>query len=165
MVTFPVISCVHSPAKEMVPVKNVVNWLLVGCGGILIAAEVLLGAATGFDLALMGASLAAGGGIGLFFESTKVGLFSSGALAFIYLAFFRKWLRSRLTGRDRPSNVDALIGRTGVVTSRLAAESPGRVKMGDEIWRAVLSPGAGTAREQGESVTVEAVDGVTLLVR
>jgi len=35
-------------------VRNAVNWILVGCGGLLIAAEVLLGAATGFDLALMG---------------------------------------------------------------------------------------------------------------
>ncbi len=31
--------------------RNTVNWLLIGSGGILIAVEVLLGAATGFDLA------------------------------------------------------------------------------------------------------------------
>src|SRR2546426_5358076 len=73
------------PPQEAAGVKNAVNWTLVGCGGLLIVAEVVLGAATGFDLALMGVSLAAGGGVGLFFASTKVGLFSSGALAFFYL--------------------------------------------------------------------------------
>jgi membrane protein implicated in regulation of membrane protease activity len=86
-------------------VRNTVNWLLIGSGGILIAVEVLLGAATGFDLALMGVSLAAGGGVGLFFHSTKVGLFSSGALAFLYLAVLRSRIRSHLTARNRPSNI------------------------------------------------------------
>lgn len=50
--------------------RNTVNWLLIGSGGILIAVEVLLGAATRFGLALMGVSLAASGGIGVFFHST-----------------------------------------------------------------------------------------------
>ncbi|PYU17314.1 MAG: hypothetical protein DMG28_11575 [Acidobacteria bacterium] len=145
--------------------KNAVNWTLVGCGGLLIVAEVVLGAATGFDLALMGVSLAAGGGVGLFFASTKVGLFSSGALAFFYLFVLRKQIRSRLLAPNRPSNVDALVGRTGVVTSRLAPNAPGQVKVGDEFWRAALAPGVSEAREPGQSVTVEAVEGVTLLVR
>ena len=39
------------------------------------------------------------------------------------------------------------------------------MKVGDEFWRAVLAPGVSEAREPGQSVTVEAVEGVTLLVR
>ena len=139
--------------------RNTVNWLLIGSGGILIAVEVLLGAATGFDLALMGVSLAAGGGVGLFFHSTKVGLFSSGALAFLYLGVLRNRIRSHMTARNRPSNVDALVGRTRVVTTRVAP------KLGGELWRAVLTPADSGAREPGESVTVESVEGVTLTVR
>lgn len=146
-------------------VKNVVNWLLVVSGGILIVVEVLLGAATGFDLALMGTALIAGGVLGLAFASTKIGLFSSGMLAFLYLVVLRGKIRSRLLGRDRPSNVDALIGRKGVVTSRIAEHAPGAVKLGDELWRATLSPSAPSPREPGEEITVEAVDGVTLIVR
>ena len=145
--------------------RNTVNWLLIGSGGILIAVEVLLGAATGFDLALMGVSLAAGGGVGLFFHSTKVGLFSSGALAFLYLGVLRSRIRSHLTARNRPSNVDDLVGRTGVVTSRVTPNAPGQVKLGGELWRAVLTPVDSGAREPGESVTVESVEGVTLTVR
>ena len=43
---------------------NWVNWLLVIVGVLCAAAELALGALTGFDLALVGASLAAGGVIG-----------------------------------------------------------------------------------------------------
>jgi membrane protein implicated in regulation of membrane protease activity len=130
-------------------VRNVVNWLLVASGGILIVAEVLLGAATGFDLALMGTALALGGVLGFAFASAKVGLFSSGLLAFLYLAVLRGKIRSRLLGRDRPSNVDALIGRKAVVTTRIAEHVPGAVKLGDELWRATLSPAAAAAARSG----------------
>jgi membrane protein implicated in regulation of membrane protease activity len=146
--------------------KNAVNWILVSIGGILIVAEVLLGAATGFDLVLMGTALIAGGVLGLVFASTKVGLLSAGVLGFLYIAVLRRRIRSRLLGKDRPSNVDALIGSKGIVTARIAEHAPGAIKLGDELWRASLSPGAAaTAREPGEQVTVESVDGVTLIVR
>jgi membrane protein implicated in regulation of membrane protease activity len=151
--------------EGVLPVRNAVNWTLVALGGLLIVAEVVMGATTGFDLALMGVALAAGGGIGLFIGSTKAGLFASGALAFLYLAVLRRRLRSRLSGRGRPSNVDALVGRSGIVLARVAPNAPGQVKLGDEVWRAVLSPAASGALEPGASVTVESVEGVTLTVR
>jgi membrane protein implicated in regulation of membrane protease activity len=144
--------------------RNWVNWLLVGTGGILIIAEVILGAITGFDLALVGASLAAGGALGLAFSSTKVGLFASGALALVYFLFFRRWIKSKLATGERPTNVDALIGRTGVVLERLAAHAAGRVKVEGEIWRAELADGAGE-RLPEDTVTVVKVEGVTLKVR
>jgi len=146
-------------------VSNWVNWLLVIGGVVLVIAELLLGAVTGFDLALIGVSLAAGGGLGLAFESTKVGLFSAGVLALIYLAFFRRWLRSKLAVKEQPSNVDAIVGRTGVVTLRVAPQQPGLVKVGDEIWRAELARPSDPARDLGETVTVDSVEGVTLKVR
>lgn len=76
-------------------------------GGLLIALEVLLGAATGFDLALMGVALSSGGVIGLLFGSAKAGLFSAGVLGFLYLAVLRGKIRSQLTGLNRSSNVRA----------------------------------------------------------
>lgn len=145
--------------------RNWFNWTLVIAGIIMVIVEVLLGGFSGFDFALVGISLAAGGGIGLYFESAKVGLFASGALAFLYLAFFRRYIRSKLTATDRLSNVDAIVGRTGIVTARIAAHEPGEIKVGDEVWRAALSQRASGARELGETVTVESVDGVTMNVR
>jgi membrane protein implicated in regulation of membrane protease activity len=144
--------------------KNWVNWALILGGIVAVIAEVLLGAMTGFDLALIGISMVAGGGIGWAFGSTKVGLFSTAALAFIYFAFFRRWVRTKLTAKGGHSNVDAIIGRSGVVTGRIAPHVPGQVKVGDEIWRAELASGE-EPREPGQTVTVEGVDGVTLKVK
>lgn len=144
--------------------KDWVNYSLVICGGLLIIAELILGAATGFDLALIGLCLAAGGGLGLLFGSTKVGLFSAGILSFLYLGVLRRRIRSRLSAPDRPSNVDALVGRTAVVTGRIGVNEAGRVKVEDEVWRAVLADGITETREPGQTVKVIAVEGVTLRV-
>ena len=145
--------------------KNWANYLLVASGGIMIIAELILGAATGFDLALLGISLAAGGGFGLLFGSPTVGLFSAGALALLYLVLLRKWVRSQLSAPRRLSNVDALVGRTGVVVTRIAPHERGQVKVGEETWRAVLAPDSSGVREPGSAIKVESVDGVTLIVR
>ena len=145
--------------------RNVVNWLLIAAGGALVIAELILGAATGFDLLLTGVALAAGGVIGLTFGSAPIGLLASGVMAIVYYVFLRRWLRSKLVTQHQPSNVDAIVGRIGVVTMRLAEHAPGQVKVGDEVWRAVLAQGAGGPREPGQTVKVESVDGVTLQVR
>ena len=146
---------------------QVVNWLLLIVGVLAFVIEVLLGAATGFDLALLGASLATGGAVGLLAGSTRVGLFAAGALAFLYLAFFRRRIRARLIVTHTPTNTDAVLGRSGVVTDRIAPHAPGRIKVGDEVWRARLAHDAEgePAREPGSVVTVESIDGVTLNVR
>ena len=144
---------------------NWVNWLLLIGGMTCVIVELALGALTGFDLALIGASLAAGGVVGLAFSSYQVGLVSAGVLAFAYLAFFRSWLKSRLTVGHHPTNVDAVVGKTGVVTKRIAPREAGQVKLGDEVWRAELARTDYAARDAGAIVTVESVEGVTLKVR
>jgi len=146
-------------------VSNLWNWVLVITGGVMVVAELLMGAATGFDLALMGLAIGVGGGIGLVVGSAKIGLAASATLGLAYLVFFRGWIKSKLHSPEQATNVDAVVGRTGVITVRIAQHEAGQVKVGDEIWRAVLSNAGDTAREPGESVRVEAVDGVTLKVR
>jgi membrane protein implicated in regulation of membrane protease activity len=146
-------------------VGNWINWLLIIVGIIFVIVELALGALTGFDLALLGASLAVGGGIGLLTGSAKIGLFAAGALALLYLAVFRSWLKTKLTVKDQPSNVDAVVGKTGVVTKRIAPRDPGMVKVGAEIWRAELTGGDEVARDAGAVVVVQSVEGVTLRVR
>lgn len=144
---------------------NWVNWLLVIGGIICVIIELALGALTGFDLALLGASLALGGGIGILAGSAKIGLLAAGMLALLYLALFRSWLKRKLTVKDQASNVDAVVGKTGVVTKRIAIRDPGMVKVGSEIWRAELSGGDEVAKDAGAVVVVQSVEGVTLRVR
>jgi len=142
-----------------------VNWLLVIGGIVCVIIELALGAMTGFDLALIGGSLAVGGGIGLLLGSEKIGLLAAGGLALVYLAVFRSWLKSTLTVKDHASNVDAIVGKTGVVTKRIAQNEPGMVKVGAEVWRAELVGAEDAARDLGTTVKVESIDGVTLKVR
>lgn len=144
---------------------NWLNWVLVIGGIVCVIIELALGAVTGFDLALVGASLAAGGAVGLLFGSANIGLLSAAGLALVYLALFRRWLKVKLTVKEHASNADAVVGKTGVVTKRIAAREPGMVKLGDEVWRAELANVEDAARETGAIVTVQSVEGVTLKVR
>ena len=145
---------------------NWVNWLLVIAGVLSVAAELALGAATGFDLALVGASLAAGGFVGLLGRSWQAGLISAAVFALLYFALFRRWLKRKLHVKDAASNVDAVVGRSGVVTKRIGpAHDCGLVKVGSEEWRAELAQPDGLVREIGASVQIVSVEGVTLKVQ
>jgi membrane protein implicated in regulation of membrane protease activity len=146
-------------------VGNWVNWLLVIGGIVCVIVEMALGAATGFDLALIGGSLAIGGAIGFLAGSEKIGLFAAGGLSLVYLALFRSWLRARLTVQHSPSNADAVVGKQGVVTKRIAPREAGLVKLGSEVWRAELAAADEMPRDAGATVKVEAIEGVTLKVR
>jgi membrane protein implicated in regulation of membrane protease activity len=127
-------------------VGNWVSWLLVIAGIICVIIELALGAVTGFDLALVGASLAVGGGIGLLTGSENIGMLSAAGVALLYFALFRSWLKAKLTVRDQASNVDAVLGKTGVVTKRIAPRDTGLVKVGTEEWG-----GKGYARGSAEN--------------
>ena len=146
--------------------SNWVNWLLVIAGVLCVAAELALGAATGFDLALVGASLAAGGVVGLIAQSWQVGLISAAVFALLYFAMFRRWLKAKLHVKEQASNVDAVVGKTGVVTKRIGpAHDCGLVRVGSEEWRAELAQPESAARDIGTNVRVVAVEGVTLRVQ
>jgi membrane protein implicated in regulation of membrane protease activity len=146
-------------------VGNWVNWLLIIGGLICVIIELALGALTGLDLALVGGSLTAGGVVGLLAGSARIGLLAGGVLAFVYLAIFRSWLKNKLTVKTVASNVDAVVGKTGVVTKRIAPSEVGMVKVGSEVWRAELAGADDAARDAGAKVTVQSVEGVTLKVR
>jgi membrane protein implicated in regulation of membrane protease activity len=146
-------------------VGNLTNWLLLIIGVLCVIAELVLGAITGFDLALVGGSLALGGIVGLVAHSEIVGLISAAILAVAYFLFVRNWLKSKLQVQERASNVDAVVGKPGVVTKRIAPHDCGLVKVGSEEWRAELMPSDASPREIGVDVVVLSAEGVTLKVR
>ncbi len=144
---------------------NTTNWLLIIFGTICVIAEVAMGVATGLDLALIGVSLAAGGAIGLAFDSARLGYLSAAIFAIVYWLLLRRHVKSRITAGGKVSNVDAVVGRTGVVVAAVAPNGAGQVRVGDEVWRAALAEGSGAVLEPGRTVVVESVEGVTLRVR
>jgi len=140
------------------------SWALIVIGALMVLAEVAFGGFAGFDLVLIGSSFVLGGGFGLLTGSASYGLTAAAALCVAYILVGRRWVRGRLKRPGLPSNTDALIGHKGLVTAALSDHVPGQVRVRNEVWRAQPAPGQGPI-EAGAEITVEAVDGVTLLVR
>ena len=65
-------------------------------------------------------------------------------------------------GSDLRTGVDALLGKTAIVTERIGPGTTGRVKVDGEDWRGASSDA--TVIEPGTPVTIIQVDGTTLLV-
>ncbi|MBI5709642.1 MAG: NfeD family protein [Candidatus Eisenbacteria bacterium] len=141
------------------------NWVLIVAGALLVLVEVALGGFAGFDLVLIGSSFLVGGALGLLFGNAVLGLVVASVLCVAYIAVGRRWVRGRMQRQGLPTNTDALIGQQALVTEPVAEHRPGQVRLRDEMWRARPAPGAAGPFEAGTLVTVEAVDGVTLLVR
>ena len=142
-----------------------VNWVLIIGGALCVLAEVLMGGFAGFDLVLIGSAVAAGGFVGLIAGSPVVGFVAAAVLSLAYIALGRRWVQARLKIRHVATNADAVIGQRALVMQRIADHHPGQVKVKDEVWRAAPAHDATGPFEPGAVVTVEGVDGVTLLVR
>ena len=141
------------------------SWLLVFAGAVLVLVEVLLGGFAGFDLVLIGSAFIVGGVVGMVTHSPGLAYTTAAVLGVAYMAVGRRMVRERLAvSRGHTTNIDAVLGKQGVVQQRVGAHEPGLVKVGDEVWRALPVSGAGPF-EAGALITVAGVDGVTLQVR
>jgi membrane protein implicated in regulation of membrane protease activity len=65
-------------------------------------------------------------------------------------------------GSELRTGVDALLGKTGIVTERIGPGTTGRIKVEGEDWRGASSDA--TVIEPGTQVIVIQVDGTTLMV-
>lgn len=101
------------------------------------------------------ACLAAVSGWGM---ETQLAGFSLGTL--VGLAMLRPLVLRKLASGGTPSNVDALLGASAVVTEAIELGAVGRVKVSNEEWRARCA----TAIESGAHVRVISVSGNTLEV-
>lgn len=141
------------------------NWALLIGGALLILVEVALGGFAGFDLVLIGSAFMLGGIVGLWTDNTNLAWIVAAVLCVAYLLVGRRWIRKNLRVKSVPSNADALLGQSGVVTTRVQTHEFGRVKIQSEEWLAAPAAGVTGPLEPGTVVTVEAVDGVTLKVK
>lgn len=117
-----------------------------------------------FLLMLAGGALA-GVLTALVTDNLVVQVLVASATAVLLLGAVRPALVRRLHGGPDlvlgPAN---LVGSRGIVTQQIAADHPGRVKLGGESWLAV-SPGAESEIETGRAVEVVAIVGATAHVR
>lgn len=98
----------------------------------------------------------AGGGVGL-----QVTVFL--VVAILLLASMRDLVRKHFTPRLHKTNVDSIIGRTGVVTTPVNnVAALGRVTISGMEWSARSTTGAPLS--EGARVTVDRVEGVKVFV-
>lgn len=81
----------------------------------------------------------------------------------LFLALTRPLIKKKLTPGKEKTNADRLIGKTATVNEDITPDKfAGTVTIGGQVWSAVASDGE--IIESGEQVTVEAIDGVKLVV-
>lgn len=133
-------------------------WLIAGV--LLVGAEVLSG---DFVLVMLGAAaLGAAGSSALGAPlAVDVAVFVVLSLGLLFLA--RPALKSRLGAmHELKTNVDALVGKSAVVETRVDAHS-GQVRIDGQLWSA-RALDATQEMDTGQTVTVMEIDGATAVV-
>ena len=137
-------------------------WLIaIGLGIVLVILELLIGIDTGFDLVFIGSAFALGGLITIAFNSWIWTAIVSGIICVLYVIIGRRYMHRRTYVPLSRTNIDTVIGKTGVVEDDIDPVKGGRVKVGTEQWRAR----AENPIKKGEIITVTGVSGVTLSVK
>jgi membrane protein implicated in regulation of membrane protease activity len=137
-------------------------WLIfIGIGLIMILLELIVGVDTGLDLVFLGSAFVIGGLIAWPFHSWILTLILTLVICVVYVAVGRRYIHRWTLTRKEKTNVDAIIGKKGIVLQSIAENSDGRVRVGNEEWKARASE----TIEKGTEVDVTGVSGVTLEVK
>jgi membrane protein implicated in regulation of membrane protease activity len=134
-------------------------FVLVGLGLVLL--ELIVGIETGLDLVFIGSVFILGGLATWPVHAWVITIIAIAVLCVAYVALGRRYVHRRILVREERTNVDAMLGRTGIVMRDIARNVDGLVKVGNEEWRARAEEGIG----QGEEIVVTGVTGATLTVR
>lgn len=137
-----------------------INELFILAGIIFIASELFVGIQTGFDLVLVGAALILGGAAGYLTSSFILTLIVSSLLLIFYFVYGRSFVRQKVFVLTKKTNIDKLVGETGVVIRSITPDTAGMVRLDDEDWRAT----ADEVLYEKDKIKIEAIEGVTLKV-
>jgi len=135
------------------------TWLII-LGIVLIIFELLFGAISGFDIALIGLSLIIGGTAHYYSSSYQLGIVVSILVMLVYFVYFRKMMRKKLLVSTQKIGIDSLAGKIGVVIDSMNKSKVGKVLVDGEVWRAKSRE---TLKENQEIMVVK-LEGVTLEV-
>ena len=110
----------------------------------------------GAVFAVVGAAL----GLGIYWQIFIFAIFSLASVLFVRPVALR-WLHKNEP--NKPSNADALLGRTGRVTETIQADGNGYVQIDGDMWKAVSSstidiPEGTTVRVIGRESTIITVE-------
>ncbi len=137
-------------------------WLIfIIIGLLLVVTELIVGVDTGLDLVFIGSAFVLGGLITWAFHSWIATALLTSFLAILYVILGRSKVRHWINRQSIATNVDSVIGQSGVVTIAVPAGSHGYVKIHGEEWRATSSD----SLPVGSEVQVLSVSGVTVTVK
>lgn len=86
-----------------------------------------------------------------------------GIVSFVVFLLMRKVYEKLLKKNKIETNVYALVGKKGLVISPIPQDGRGEVKVGGEIWSALLEDGS--QADNGQKIEVLSIDGNKLIVR
>ena len=82
-------------------------------------------------------------------------------VSIVLLALTRPIARKRLNDKTEKTNVDALIGQTGIVEEKITQYKTGQVKADGKVWTATCESGE---IDEGTVVVIKSIKGVTITV-
>ena len=136
-------------------------WLIFAAVGLLmVLLELLVGVETGFDLVFLGSAFIIGGLVTWPFNSWILTVIVTSVICVAYVALGRRYVHRLKASGISKTNIDAIIGRKGVVIKDITTVNDGLVKVGNEQWRAR----AEEEFKEGDEIVVTGVSGVTLIV-
>jgi len=137
-------------------------WLIfIGVGLLLVLMELIIGIETGLDLVFIGSAFILSGLITIALQTWAWTAVIAGVICIVYLVIGRRYIHKRMSFPAEKTNIDTIIGKTGVVLQDITRNNFGLVKIGMEQWRA----GSEEEIKEGEEIVVTGIRGATLLVK
>jgi len=136
-------------------------WLVfVIAGLLLVLLELIVGVETGLDLVFTGSTFILGGLATWPFHSWLLTVIVTSIICVAYVVLGRRYVHRWTAVKKAKTNIDAIIGREGIVLKSIARNVDGLVKVGNEQWRARAEEDI----KKGEEIVVTSISGVTLIV-
>lgn len=136
-------------------------WLIfIGLGLLFALLELLAGVDTSLDLVFIGSAFIIGGLVTWAFKIWPATVIVTALICVAYVFVGRRYIHRRIAVKLEKTNIDAVIGSTGIVIESIARNGRGRVGIGNEKWRAM----AGEDIPEGTEIMVTGVTGATLTV-
>jgi len=136
-------------------------WLIfVGVGLFLVLLELVMGVETGLDLVFIGSTAVLGGLVTWPFESWVTTVIVTSVICVAYIFIGRKYVHKWTLVKAEKTNVDTIIGEKGIVLKGIGRHAAGRIRVGNERWRAKAEEDIG----KGEEIVVTGISGATLIV-
>lgn len=136
-------------------------WLVfIGVGLFFILLELIVGLDTGLDLVFVGTAFIIAGLISWPFKLWVVTFLITAIICVVYVFLGRKYVHKWTAVKLEKTNIDAVIGSTGIVLTDIKQRNVGRVKVGNENWRARAEEDI----PEGNEIVVTGISGTTLTV-